>query len=326
MSFHDVRFPVEIGQGSRGGPGFKTEVTALDSGAEGRVSFWSSPRHRYDVSYGIRSMQDLAEVKTFYMARSGALNAFRYKDWMDFTTNASNPTHTSAQGTRDQSMSPATGNGSLTIFQLAKRYLSGPTTAIRTISLPVSGTLQVWVNSVLQTEGVNYTVDYTTGVVTFAVAPSNGHAVEWSGQFDVKVRFDDGADDLLNAQVNGWDLGGIPSIPLIEVSDQDAPHTNDYFHGGSNERVISASIAIDGTAFLWVLSATTTGLSANLPNPANYQTGGPHWIIQNIGANSITVKNQGGTTLVTLAANKSCIVVLTLEADLTTKTWYALGN
>jgi uncharacterized protein (TIGR02217 family) len=326
MSFHDVRFPVEVGQGSRGGAGFKTEVTELDSGAEGRVSFWSAPRHRYDVSYGVRSMEDLAEIKRFYMARQGALNSFRYKDWLDFTTNATNPSHTLSAGVKDQQMLPTTGDNSRTVFQLTKRYISGINTHVRTIALPVEGTIRVWVNGVELTIGSQFNVNYTTGEVTFTTAPGNGQAVEWSGQFDVKVRFDNSADTLLSAAVNGYDLGDIPSIPLVEVADQDSPYSNEYFYGGSSERSLSASVTVDGSAFLWVLTATTTGLSANLPTPTNYQTGGIHWCIQNAGANSIAVKNNFGATLVTLTTNKSCMIVLTVESDQVTKTWYAIGG
>ena len=326
MSFHDVLFPVEIGFGSSGGPGFKTEITELDSGQEGRVAFWSAPRHKFDVSYGIRSMDDLAAVKTFYMARQGALNAFRYKDWTDYHTLPSNPTHIAVPGTRDQQCNPTTGNGTNVTFQLVKRYVSGSNTAVRNILLPVVESVKIWVNSVLQSEVTNYTIDYTTGVVTFVTAPSAGHFVEWSGAFDVKVRFDKSVDDVLNAQIEGWDLGNIPSISLVEVIDSDAPNINEYFFGGAVEKTISASLTIDGTAFFWTITAINPSLAVVLPSPTNYQTGGFHFCIQNIGTISIAVKNQSGTTLVNLAQNKSCMIVLTLESNNTTKTWYALGG
>jgi uncharacterized protein (TIGR02217 family) len=326
MSFHDVRFPVEIGFGSSGGPGFKTEITELDSGQEGRVAFWSSPRHRYDVSYGIRSMDDLAAVKTFYMARQGALNSFRYKDWTDYHTLSTNPTHMAVPGTRDQQCNPTTGNGTLKTFQLVKRYVSGINTAVRNILLPVSDTVKIWVNNVLQTENTHYMIDYMTGVVTFVTAPAAGFAVEWSGEFDVKTRFEKSVDDVLNAQVEGWNLGNISSIPLIEVIDSDAPYSNEYFFGGSIEKTIAANYIIDSTAFFWSFYATVASIAVVLPDPVNYPTGGFHFCIQNLGSISIAVKNQGGTTLVNLAQNKSCMIVLTLESNNTTKTWYALGG
>lgn len=35
----------------------------------------------------------------------------------------------------------------------------------------------------------NYTVDNTTGIVTFSVAPPAGHVCTWSGEFDTPMRF-----------------------------------------------------------------------------------------------------------------------------------------
>jgi len=327
MSFHNVRFPVEIGQGSRAGAGFKTRVTKLDSGGEGRVGFWSAAHHQFDVSYGIRSLEDLSEVKTFYMARQGALHTFRFRDPTDWTSNSTNPTHTAAPGTRDQQCVPPTGDGTRTSFQLAKRYVSGAVTHVRTIVLPVSGSIDIWINGVLKTEGADYTIDYSTGEVVTSVAVTAGHAVEWSGEFDVKCRFGESADEILGARVDGYDLGNIPSIDVIEVDEDDGAHVDEFMYGGSSEQVMSASFVMDGGAFLWVLNPSTTGLYARLPDPAGYPTGGFHFCIKNAhGSNSFTVKNEGGTTLVTLTAGKSCLIGLTVESDQTTKTWYAFGG
>lgn len=325
MSFHDVRFPEEIGQGSSGGPVFRTEVTKLDSGHEGRASMWSTARHRYDVSYGIRSMEDLAAVKEFFLARAGSLNSFRYKDWADFTTNPTNPSHTSTFGTRDQSCYPTVGDGSLTAFQLAKKYDNGGVVYLRSLTLPVQGTVSVWQNSTLKTEGSHYSIDYTTGELTMVTAPTAGHAMEWSGEFDVKIRFEDDTAGLA-AVIDGYDLGNIRSIPLIEVLDADAAYANEYFHGGASEEVLTAPRTINSTAFLWTFDPSSSGLWVSLPNPAGYAPGGPHWIIKNVGTDTILVKNNSGTTLVTLSQNESCIVVLTLASDGTTKTWYTLGG
>jgi hypothetical protein len=49
--------------------------------------------------------------------------------------------------------------------------------------------LTIYVNSVEQTSG--WTVNAKTGVVTFAAAPANGAVLQWSGQFDVPMRFRD---------------------------------------------------------------------------------------------------------------------------------------
>ena len=59
-----------------------------------------------------------------------------------------------------------------------------------------------------------YTVDLTTGIVTFTVAPGAGVAVTSDYDFDVPVRFD---TDMLSVRIDGpaqymWD-----SIPIVET-------------------------------------------------------------------------------------------------------------
>lgn len=326
MSFHNVRFPVEIGQGSSGGPGFRTEITTLDSGQEARVSFWDQARHRYDVSYGIRSLEDLVEVQTFYRARMGATHSFRYRDPLDWHSNRTNPTHLGVPGSKDQPTNPTNGNGTVTAFQMVKTYVSGGSTHTRTITLPVSGTIQVWKAGTLQTEGTHYTINYSTGIITFNSAPSAGQLIEWSGEFDVKVRFDAKADDALSAAVDGWDIGQISSIPLVEVIDADLPNYDEYFYGGSKEKFMYGSFEVDTSAFLWILSANTSNLAAKLPDPANMPTGGFYFALVNSGATfSILVKDNLNNTIATLAPNTSTFIALALE-NAGAKTWYALGD
>ena len=67
---------------------------------------------------------------------------------------------------------------------------------------------------------VSPTVDYTTGLVTFGSAPTSGHTLTWTGQFDTPCRFD--IDDLKIELVDELPAGGDllcrwASIPLIEL-------------------------------------------------------------------------------------------------------------
>jgi uncharacterized protein (TIGR02217 family) len=324
VSFHDAQFPTEIGRGSSMGQGFKTLITGLDSGRENRVSLWGQPRCMYDVSYGVRSLQDVAEIRSFHRCRDGAANSFRFRDWLDFTTNPTNPTLTSSAGTRDQPTYPAAGDGSTTVFQMVKKYVSGPQTRTRAITLPVSGTISFWVDGVSQTEGADFTIDYSTGEVTFGSPLGVGEVPEWSGEFDVKVRFGEEADQAIKAVVDGYDLSSIQAIPLIEVVEGEHANIGDFFYGGCIERTFSSNISItQAVAFLYVLSATTTGLSAQLPSPTNLPAGGPWFSIINGGSSSFAVKDDGGTTLVTLGVGEGVIVFLAQGAS--TKTWYLMG-
>jgi uncharacterized protein (TIGR02217 family) len=206
VAFHEIRFPDNISRGARGGPERRTQVVELASGDEERNASWANSRRRYDVAYGIRRADDLAAVVAFFEARNARLYGFRYKDWADYKSNLpSTPT-----AATDQQI--GTGTGSLKTFQLAKRYTSGAQTWVRTIAKPVAGTVRVALGAVEQLSG--WTLDATTGAVTFTTAPGNGVIVRAGFEFDVPVRFD---TDMLDVTLDIERLGSITSIPLIEV-------------------------------------------------------------------------------------------------------------
>lgn len=314
MSFHDVRFPTAISYGSRGGPSHNTAVVELDSGVEERISRWSSPRASFDISFGVKTNADLAEVIAFARAREGAVHGFRYKDWSDFTT--------AADGRSAHSMSDATlgvGDDVTTTFQLVKTYTSGGTTKTRRIEKPVSGTVLVAVGGVLQTSG--YTVNTTTGVVTFTTAPSLGRTVEAGCEFDVPVRFGSDVDALLEVSLDAYESGSIPRLTVIEIKNE-AAIDEDFFYGGAqifDPHAAPVSITPnDGR----VLVFNPTGLfSVNLPNPASYQPGGPYFYILNISATLALSVNYSGGLVITIPVGGAATIVLAYDG-LGAKTWY----
>ena len=206
MAFHEVRFPDNISRGARGGPERRTQVVELASGDEERNASWANSRRRYDVAYGIRRADDLAAVVAFFEARNARLYGFRYKDWADYKSSLPSQVITPT----DQQI--GIGNGSLKTFQLAKRYTSGAQTWVRTIAKPVAGTVRVALGTVEQVSG--WTLDATTGLVTFTTAPGAGVAVTAGFEFDVPVRFD---TDMLDVTLDIERLGSITSIPLLEI-------------------------------------------------------------------------------------------------------------
>ena len=205
MAFHEVRFPDNISRGARGGPERRTQVVELASGDEERNASWANSRRRYDVAYGIRRADDLAAVVAFFEARNGRLHGFRYKDWADYKSCLPSQAITAT----DQQI--GTGTGSQQTFQLGKRYASGAQTWVRTVAKPVAGTVRVALGMVEQLSG--WTLDATTGVITFTTAPA-GVAITAGFEFDVPVRFD---TDMLDVTLDLERLGSITSIPLLEI-------------------------------------------------------------------------------------------------------------
>jgi uncharacterized protein (TIGR02217 family) len=206
MAFHEIRFPDSISRGAKGGPERRTRIVELASGDEERNASWANSRRRYDVSYGVRRADDLAAVVAFFEARNGRLHAFRFKDWSDYKSSLPS----AAPAPTDQII--GTGNGSTTTFALTKTYASGAQFWARTIIKPVAGTVTVSLNGVAQ--GSGWSVNTTTGIVTFAVPPATGAVIRAGFEFDVPVRFD---TDELPVTLDIERTGSIPSIPLIEV-------------------------------------------------------------------------------------------------------------
>lgn len=206
MSFDEVQFPLRTGFGSGGGPAFSTEVVTVDGGYERRNQNWSQARRHFDAATGLRSAADVATLLTFFHARAGRARGFRLKDWSDFTS-ASDGTATAVYS--DQVI--GTGNGTATQFQLKKNYSSGSISHARDIRKPVAGSVSIGTSGTNVPSG--WSVNTTTGIVTFAAAPGTASSITAGFIFDVPVRFD---TDTLSVTAEDF-LRYRASIPLIEV-------------------------------------------------------------------------------------------------------------
>jgi uncharacterized protein (TIGR02217 family) len=210
MAFHDVRFPTAISRGCQGGPERRTDVVVLGSGFEERNSRWADSRRTYNAGYGVKALNDLHTVITFFEERRGRLHAFRWKDPSDYKSCPPDIATTAL----DQVL--GTGTGALATFQLKKTYGSAFAPWTRDIKKPVAGTVKLAVAGVIKTLGTQFTVDPSSGVVTFLAGsiPANGASVTAGFEFDVPVRFD---TDKLEVNVSGFHHGAIPNIPIVEV-------------------------------------------------------------------------------------------------------------
>jgi len=206
MAFHEIRFPDNISRGARGGPERRTQIVELASGGEERNASWANSRRRYDAAYGIRRADDLAAVVAFFEARNGRLYGFGWKDWGDYKSCLPSQ----APSANDQTI--GTGDGATTAFQLVKAYTSGAQSWTRAITKPVAGTVLVAIDGAARSSG--WSVDTTTGIVSFTAAPATGAVLTAGFEFDVPVRFD---TDRLDVTLDIERLGSIASIPLIEV-------------------------------------------------------------------------------------------------------------
>lgn len=208
--FHDIRFPLDISRGARGGPERLTQVVTLASGREVRNSRWAHSRRRYDAGVGVRTLDALSAIVAFFEERRGRLHGFRWRDQLDWKSCSPSQTPTAL----DQTL--GVGDGVNATFQLAKDYGTGIATYRRAITKPWHGEVKVAVDGVLQPQPSHASTSAATGIVTFAPGhiPPPGSLVTAGFLFDVPVRFD---IDAIEVDLSAFDAGEIPRIPVVEI-------------------------------------------------------------------------------------------------------------
>ena len=191
MSFVETQFPTDISYGATGGPIFLTDVVATVSGHEQRNSKWSQSRAKYNVASGVKTEAQWQALIAFFRARRGMAIGFRFKDWSDYKA-------------ENQPLKSLGGNE----YQLVKQYVSGAAVYERDITKPVSGSVKLYEDSILQASG--WSIDTTTGIITTSLSGT----LTADFEFDVPVRFD---TDEMSISMDSFDDGNWGSIPLIEV-------------------------------------------------------------------------------------------------------------
>jgi uncharacterized protein (TIGR02217 family) len=205
-AFHEVLFPLDIALKSAGGPQRKTEIVAVGSGREERNARWAHSCRRYDAGYGVKTYEALSTVVAFFEERRGRLYGFRWRDRIDWQSCA--PGGVPAE--TDQAIGE--GDGERTAFPLVKTYGSAHAPYARAIAKPVAGSVSIAIDGEALADG--WSVDTTSGVVTFATAPAADAAITAGFRFDVPVRFD---TDRLDVNLTSFAAGDIPAIPLVEI-------------------------------------------------------------------------------------------------------------
>ena len=142
---------------------------------------WANSRRRYDVGYGVKTLDDLHAVIAFFEARLGRLYGFRFKDFADFKSCAPGAT----VAPTDQAL--GTGDGATTAFQLAKTYASGPASWPRTIKS--RSPARCASRSTAPKHAASPSTPPPASSPSTA-APAHGAALTAGFEFDAPVRFD----------------------------------------------------------------------------------------------------------------------------------------
>jgi uncharacterized protein (TIGR02217 family) len=95
-------------------------------------------------------------------------------------------------------------------------YGDGVSPYQRTIAKPVEDTARIAVDGDEQIEGSDFSIDNTTGVVTFLPGhiPAEDAIVTAGFEFDVPARFD---TDRLDINLASFEAGDVVNVPVVEI-------------------------------------------------------------------------------------------------------------
>jgi hypothetical protein len=190
-SLHEVRFPDNIAYGATGGLEFATTVVATSAGHEKRNVNWSEARARWDVASGLKEQAQIDELIAFFRARRGKAHGFRFKDWTDYKATGQ------LLGTRNRADPVPTGQA-----LPVRKHDRGPHH-----HQAGRGHVKVHLAS-------GWSVDTTTGLVTFGTPPALGLEITVDFEFDVPMRFD---TDHMAVTIETYRLHAWQQIPTVEL-------------------------------------------------------------------------------------------------------------
>jgi len=326
--FHnDAIFPVDIAYGSQGGPGGKTNIIEMDSGAEERIVRLTEARRQWNAAYGVRSHTQLAALRTFYIARRGPAHGFRFLDYHDCNTNGSlHPDMDGGAAAAFDDEILAVADGVTTVFQLKRRYTDAGITRTTNITKPITSSTKVGVDGVESTSG--WSVNEDTGEVTFSVAPVSGNVTGgtlhyWPARFAKEV------DDVLNMTIDAYGYGSSENVPIIQLLDGE--ETPDEFQPGGSKvhdpmsADVTLSVGLGKAHSFWNLSAARI---LYFPDYTNLAGGGPYFMCVNEDSvDSITFKDHpdnGGASFYTHTAGDVAEVWLIHNKTTGLKYWYVV--
>jgi uncharacterized protein (TIGR02217 family) len=206
--FHNVLFPTNISLDAICTLVRNTQINTSINGNEQRNTSWLQSKHLYEIGYGIKNLNDLHTVISFFEARQGPLYSFRFLDRFDHKSCLPQNIITYS----DQLI--GVGDNIITEFQLKKIYISSTYTYTRIINKPIAETVIISIDNIPTT---NFILDDTTGIITFASPPNADSIITAGFHFHVPVRFE---NDSIEINSNHIHAGIFPEIKLQEVRNE----------------------------------------------------------------------------------------------------------
>lgn len=197
------RLPDALAYGATGGPHFLTQVVMVQSGDEQRNQCWAQARELFELGYRNRDDTETKTLIAFFSAVAlGRAFPFRLHDFLPGEDT----------GTEEPL---GVGDGSTRVFPLLKRYAVAGYTDDRLITRPVAGSVTCALDG---TPTAAFSVDASTGLVTFTAPPGLGVAITASFRFEVLCRFNTDTLPLRRTAPTTWTWDSIPVWEVRETA------------------------------------------------------------------------------------------------------------
>lgn len=196
-------------------PIWKNVIQEAVGGRETRISLNSLPRWQWTLRYeflrgytpsgsafGSAAFTEFQTLANFFNMRQGSWDSFLYTDPNDSVIADTSPSTRQIFGT---------GNGSRTVWQLLRTMVAS---GFEEPVYNLNGLAKIYVNDVLQTVAVDYTIS-GSALVTFTSPPANGAVLTWSGSYYWRVRFVEDALDFSEFARQFWDLRQVSLMSIL---------------------------------------------------------------------------------------------------------------
>lgn len=198
-AFDEVTIDSGYGAVLKGGPKASTAMISNPAGLRQANTNRLDRIREWSIDYGLLTATQLQSLYLFHMARFGMARGFKFIDPIDSVAAFEEI---------------GTLNGSTTVFKLKKAYGSYVRRIVKPVTVSLFQTVGLSVVPIIS----GFSVDMTTGTVTFVVAPAGTETLMWSGTFSLPVIF--GSDDF-NASVDSAvssEWNGVDLIELLPVT------------------------------------------------------------------------------------------------------------
>lgn len=213
-SFLEIQLDPKIGYGTSGSLGHTTTVVTNPARKETRFPLQSRGYWKLAITFNTKGKNQMEAIHQHFDAVGGKAYGWRLRNYREYYTCTDDYASTSRVPTPE----PITTYTSGTTLQLMHTRRPGTTNVqilpVRKPDMSVPIILYRDSPSSVYSSS-NYTVDTTTGIVTFSTNQV-GHTFYWSGYWDTPCRFDIDDGDIKWTDFNSFDWDGI-NVMEIQV-------------------------------------------------------------------------------------------------------------